>query len=94
MVGKGRWSKKPGVKNPKNKHKDWPKSWKVPKGAAAIIWYEDGSSASMIPKQDEYAPESPGMMAVLSMITTSDSKRTWRRQFLTKIIKDHIRKKK
>lgn len=94
MVDKGRRTKKPVVKKSNRKHKDWPAGLGLPEDAAAVIWYEDGSSAAKIPKLKEYAPESPGIMAIISMVMTSEKKKTWRKRFVTKLFRDHVRKKK
>lgn len=64
--------------------KGWPKSWKLPEDASAIIFYGDGSISAQIPKQEEYAPESPGMLACVCMIATSHKMRAWRTRFVAK----------
>lgn len=75
---------------PKPKRKPesrWPKSWAVPDGAAAILFNADGSVVAHIPKQSEYAMESPPMMAMIAMIVTSPKMTTWRKRFLKKQFK-------
>ena len=76
------------------KSKPWPKSWKVPKDSAAIIFYADGSISAFLPRQDEYEPESAGMMAVISMIVVSEKMRPWRKRFIAKQFSELNKQKK
>ena len=64
------------------KSKSWPKGWKVPKGAAAIIFYPNGEVAAQIPKQKEYEPDSPGEMVCVCLVAMSAKMTKWRRRFI------------
>lgn len=50
---------------------------KMPKGSAAVIWYEDGSVTSILPRVDEDAedsmlPDSPECWAAMAMALVTD----------------------